>query len=206
MDSLLRACDIFYLLSKKAKTSAYRNPKLPVEFWDEFDAMANRLKVDPNDLASVINSESGFNPAAVNYVVDSTTGKQKLDQFGNKIPQAKGLNQLIKSTAKGLGMSDDVWTHFDKLPALEQLPWVEKYFKGAGIAGLSRKEIYLKNFGGFSNVNPNGALYVSKEYMAAHPEMTFPNAGYQGIAYNQNKGLDKANKGYISKEDLTSLV
>lgn len=206
MGSLSSACDIFYLLSKKAKTSVYRSSKLPIEFWDEFDAMANRLKVDPNELASVINSESGFNPASVNYVVDSKTNKYKLDKLGNKIPQAKGLNQLIKSTAKGLGMPDDVWNGFDKMTAIEQLPWVEKYFKGAGVAGLSRKEIYLKNFGGFSKSNPNAALYVSKEYMAAHPEMTFPNPGYQGIAYNQNKGLDKANKGYISKEDLTSLV
>jgi hypothetical protein len=206
MEPILKACDVFLLLSKEAKISMYRNPKLNSDFWEEFDSMANRLKVDPKELAAVINSESGFNPAAVNYVVDPKTGKHRLDNFGNKIPQAKGLNQLIKSTAKGLGIPDDIWNNFEKLPAVAQLPWVEKYFKGAGIAGLSRGQIYLKNFGGFSSQNPNGALYNSKEYMDAHPEMKFPNPSYQGTAYNQNKALDKTRKGYISKEDLTSLV
>lgn len=206
MDYICEACDLFLNLVKNAKISSYRNPKLGSEFWDEFDAMCQRLKVNPENLAAVIHSESGFNPAAVNYVVDPKTGKHKLDQFGKKIPQAKGLNQLIKSTAKGLGMTDELWNIFDKLPAIAQLPWVEKYFKGAGIAGLSKGQIYLKNFGGFGNQNPNGALYVSKQYMDAHPEMKFPNPSYQAVAYNQNKALDKANKGFISKEDLTSLV
>lgn len=192
-------------IAKQPKGS-YRNPSfnLPDSFWDKYDQMCLRLKVDPVELAAVIKSESGFNPKAINYVRDSNN-KPKLDQQGKPIPQAKGLNQLIKSTAKSLGMTDDIWNNFENLSAEEQLDWVEKYFTRNHIAGKSRLDIYVKNFGGYPN--PDGSLYASKSYIEKHPQKdSFKDPDRQEKAYNQNKYLDKEGKGYISKQDLAKLV
>jgi hypothetical protein len=199
-------CNAFYDLCKKAKIEAYRNlSKQPPEFWDAFDAMCRRLQVEPQELAAVLNSESSLNPKAVNYRADPKTGKPALDQFGKKIPQAKGISQFIKSTLLGLGASPDVWDRFETMSAIDQLFWVEKYFAKSGVKGLKRGDLYLKNFGGFNN--PDGSLYASKAHQDKHPEIVYKNPGYQEIAYQQNKGLDKnPTKGYISKDDLLKLI
>ena len=202
----LPASQVPSFVSKKPQGS-YRNPKfgLPDTFWDKFDDMCLRLKVEPVELAAVITAESGFNPKAINYVRDPNTNKPKLDQFGKQIPQAKGLNQLIWSTAKSLGMSRDVWDNLENISAEEQLVWVEKYFEKNKIAGKSRVDIYVKNFGGFAN--PDGSLYASKAYIDSHPmKDKFQRPEFQDKAYNQNKYLDKENKGFIAKKDLARLV
>lgn len=185
------------------------NSKLNKDFWKKFVDMSRRLQVKPLELAAVLRNESRFDPQAVNYVVDPKTNKfknnGKNDRHHGKIPQAKGLNQLIKSTAKSLGMSDEEWENYDLEPAENQLKWVEKYFEKNSIKGLSRGDIYVKNFGGYHN-KQNGIMYASKAYMDAHPEINWQNKGGQGNAYDQNKALDKDKKGYITVADLKKTV
>lgn len=168
---------------------------LSIEFWVKFVQMCQRLGVNPFNLAAVINSESGFDPGARNFA-----------RGPKSPPVAQGLNQLIRTVALGLGMSEELWKNFYKLSADEQLPWVEKYFSRAGIRGRDAGEIYLKNFGGFKN--PDGSLYASKEVQEAfkkqNPGAVFPNPDYQQAAINQNPGL--VENGRIMPQKVKSLV
>lgn len=218
MENLINTISLFSNLAKQAAPSAiYRNLSiLPEDFWDAFDQMCERLKVKPKELAAVLKSESNFNSKAVNYVIDPKTKKYKYridpatnkpiaDRHGGKIPQAKGLNQLIWSTAKSLGMSKEEWENYDLEPAIDQLKWVEKYFAKNSIAGLSRGDIYVKNFGGYHK-QQNGIMYAGAKYIAQHPEIKWQNPESQNKAYEQNMALDKDHKGYITVKDLKSTV
>jgi hypothetical protein len=117
---------------------------LPESFWIEYIQVCNRLKIDPVSLAAIIESESGFNPAAQNIQNDNII--------------AQGLNQITAQVAKALNMPDDIWKSFATLSAENQLPWLEKYFSINSIAGKTKEQIYRKNFGGFPN--PDGSLYA----------------------------------------------
>jgi hypothetical protein len=169
---------------------------LPADFWVKFVQMCQRLEVDPHDLAAVINSESGFNPAARNFAA----GK-------DKSPVAQGFNQLIHGTAKSLGMSDQTWQYLYLMPAEEQLKWVEKYF-GKNARGKNAGQLYLLNFGGYKN--PDGSIYAGKAaqnaWIAAHPEDAgkFSNPNYQQLAVEQNPGIVTGGK--IMPSSLDKLV
>lgn len=162
---------------------------LPPEFWVEYVQMCGRLKVNPNELAAVINSESGFDPSSV--------------AIRNGKPVAKGLNQIIEKNAGITGISD--WSTFEDQSARQQLPAVEAYFAKCGVQGQDRTGIYAKNFGGYSN--PNGSRYASLQFINSYqPEadrVKFAQPEYQDVCYKQNAGLDKDGKGFISTADLT---
>jgi hypothetical protein len=160
--------------------------RLPDSFWIKFVAMCDRLGARPEDLAKVINSESGFDPHATNV------------QDGRII--AKGLNQLTKKTALALGMSESEWKNYENFPAEEQLKYVEKFFKSVGnMTGVGGKwssptQLYVANFAPKyvrKASDPNTVLYSAK----THPE-----------EYDKNKGLDKDQKGYITAGDLARSV
>jgi len=208
---ILKDDNPIYSSEEIAKLSKF-NSKLNNDFWIKFIEMCKRLQVKPQELASVLRNESRFDPQAVNYVTDPKTNKHKInpnrplnDRHHGKIPQAKGLNQLIKSTAKSLGMTDEEWENYDLESAEDQLKWVEKYFERNPIKGLSRGDIYVKNFGGYHN-KQNGIMYASQKYMNAHSEINWQNQQNQNKAYEQNKALDKDNKGYITVTDLKKTV
>ncbi len=160
--------------------------RLSDNFWIKFVAMCNRLGAKPEDLAKVINSESGFDPHATNV------------QDGKII--AKGLNQLTEKTAEALGMSESEWKNYENFPAEEQLKYVEKFFKSVGnMTGVDKKwdsptQLYMANFAPKyvrKSSDPNTVIYSAK----ANPD-----------EYNKNKGLDKDKKGYISAGDLSRSV
>lgn len=161
----------------------------PRSFWQAYVAMCSRLGVDPRALGSVIQMESGFRPDARNPA----------DRSRPAI--AQGLNQLTRSGIQGLGMDESTWLGFSDLPAEEQLPWVEKYMRRAGVKGATAGQIYRKNFGGFSN--PDGSIYASNKAMQAYAALVasgekvvlpgassvFREPGLQDKAVLQNPGL-----------------
>lgn len=159
---------------------------LPDSFWANFVKMCDRLGAKPEDLARVINSESGFDPHAMNI------------QGGRVI--AKGLNQLIEKTAKSLGMSNDEWNSYENTPAEEQLKYVEKYFRNVGKATgqdgkwESATQLYVANF---------APKYVHK---ASNPNAVLYNSAENHAEYAQNKGLDRDKKGSITAGDLAHSV
>lgn len=193
-----------------------KEPGLTAAFWRDFDDMANRLGVDPLELKKVITAETGWNAAAVNYVV-GPDGKPKLDERGQKIPQAKGLGAWIHSTAiKVAGMTEEQWQNLENMAPAEQLPFLERYYKALRIKGLTAEQIHSKMFGeGYRGSNPYGAHYIASwfwttpagsRWLAEHPGFKLKNEASQYMAYEQNKQLDKERKGYITAEDVASTT
>lgn len=78
-------------------------------------AVAQRLGIDPNDLATVISFETGgtFDPAKRNPTSNAT-----------------GLIQFMPETAKGLGTTTDALA---KMSFSDQMQFVEKYLRQAGV-------------------------------------------------------------------------
>lgn len=177
------------LMKRLAGVNPQAAKDLPKEFWTQYVEMCRRLSAKPIDLAHVLYSESAFDHAAVN--------------IQNGRPVAKGLCQLLWKTADKLGMTKPQWDDMEKMDAIQQLQWVERYFKAAGqLRGgdewTSPTELYvalaapayLKNAD-----SPSAQLYSKyKEDGSINPN------------YQQNKGLDRDNKGYISPSDLTVSV
>jgi len=155
------------------------------DFWVQYVTMCNRLGCNPEDLANVIQSESGFRSNAVSK---SKTGQ----------PIAKGLFQLVRSTAKGLGMTDEEFDQFEHTPPENQLVWMEKFYKGRA-RGKDAAALKLITFGGYNN--SDGSIYNST---ALPPEYRNPKA--QRKAYDNNKALDQEGKGYITRQDLAKAL
>ena len=155
------------------------------DFWSQYVAMCNRLGCQPEELAHVIQSESGWDPSK--------------PAIRNGHPVAKGLIQLTKATAIGLGMTAEQWDNFN-FSATEQLPYIEKYFKGRA-KGKNAAQLKAVELGGYNN--PGGSLYSS---FATAPG--YKNPEFQRKAYEQNKGLDRPPPptGTITVEQLARAV
>jgi hypothetical protein len=138
------------------KTTTSTNPMA------QFVCMCNRLGWQPEQLAQVLYSESGFNPAAQNPGISSVTG----------VSVAMGLNQIqgsngpgggfAGSTAEGVGLTQQQYASFSTLSVSQQLPYVEKYFKNCGgaVPGLTAAQIYALNLRP-SGLNSDGTIYNS---------------------------------------------
>jgi hypothetical protein len=155
------------------------------DFWKQYVCMCNRMGVQADQLARVLQAESNFNPSSANI------------QKGVTI--AKGLNQLIHSTAtgygtkppnKGIGMTEEEWDDYLNTSRESQLKWVERYF-GNRARGKTAADLYVANFG--NNHNANGSLYDS----------SIP---AQKDSYDKNRQLDRDNKGYITADDLAASM
>lgn len=173
-------------LVKNAGINPAASKQLSPDFWSQFVQMCGRLGANPEDLARVINSESGFDSRATNI------------QGGHVV--AKGLNQFIESTAKSLGMSDVEWDNYENTSPEEQLKYVEKYFRNVGKATgqdgkwASATQLYVANF---------APKYVQQ---ASNPNAVLYSSDTNTKEYEQNKGLDRDGKGHITAGDLARSV
>ena len=176
---------------------------LPDSFWVSYVQMCQRLRVDPAELAAVIQSESGFNPAAQNVQ--------------NGVVIAQGLNQFVQGTATGNKVTINTWKNYATLSAEQQLPYTEYFLANIHVAGQKKETIYRKNFGGFPN--PDGSLYASKAYIATfspEDQKKFNDPDFQQKCCDQNKAavtdgripfnaMDKFVAGKPSKEILARI-
>lgn len=159
------------------------------DFWKEFVNVSKNIGANPFDLAQVIYTESAFDPQAINY----KSGK----------PIAKGLNQLVRSTALAIGMTESEWDNYENIPAIEQLKYVQQYFSKIGkqknlSEWNSATQLYVGNFApGYlgKELNENTVLYSK-----VTPK------GNLNKAYLFNSALDKDKKGFITAGDLHSFV
>lgn len=78
-------------------------------FYNATKEVGNRLGTDYRWLLNIMNSESRLNPHAA-----------------NPTSSARGLIQFMNTTARGMGLSSS--DDFLKMSAIQQLPYVEKYF------------------------------------------------------------------------------
>jgi hypothetical protein len=185
---------IYLDLVKSAGVDRGAMKRLSPEFWVEFVKMSNRIGARPEDIATVIMSESAFDPAATAV-------------RGGRVV-AKGLNQITKVALPGIGMSASQWDDLENMPAIQQLPWVEKYYKSAqknmGVTKWnSATQLYIANFAPahLSKANDPDAVLYDK----------YKKDGSLNPAYTMNIGLDRKDKygnrrGHITIGDLTKSV
>lgn len=108
------------------------NPKylglMSDDFLAEVIKMSDRLGINPIDILALMGWESGFtwSPSAKSGTSSAT-----------------GLIQFIESTAKGLGTSTALLA---QMTAVQQLAYVEEYFKGKVKPGMGLAELYLAIF------------------------------------------------------------
>lgn len=150
------------------------------EFWLAWLGMCDRLNCNPIDLAKISYSESGLNPAAY-----------------NKDGPAGGLIQFMQIALRGVGYTNTV-LEFTKLPALQQLPYIEKYYSPFRSYLTDMGLMYTVNFlpaytGAAARAWATGVDYVYAEKGAT---------GYSGTIYKFNPGLDQNRDGKITHADL----
>ena len=138
------------------------------DFMTEVGKVASNLGIDTSNLIAIMKSESSLNPQAVNPV----TG-------------ASGLIQFMPNTAKSLGTTVE---ELRKMTAVQQLPYVEKYFKSVRVQpGSSAGRLYA---------------YVFLPGRANREVLTQAGENY----YESNKGLDIDRDGKITIADLDARL
>jgi len=137
------------------------------EFLPALEKVAANLGVPSKALLGIMKLESRLSPQAVNPTTTAT-----------------GLIQFMPKTARSLGTS--VQELFN-MSGTQQLPYVEKYLKGAGVKpGMNIGDIYLAVF-------YPAALGKADDHVIS-------TAGKQ--VYNQNKGLDASKDGVLTVADV----
>lgn len=99
---------------------------------------------------------------------------------------ATGLIQFMPATARGLGTTT---THLAQLNAVEQLFWVEAYFKPYAKRVKTLSDMYM-------------AILMPKYIGYPEYAVLFD----KGIAYRQNAGLDSNKDGDITKAEAAQKV
>jgi hypothetical protein len=137
--------------------------------------MGQRLNTDPNWLMSCIAFESGrsFSPSITNAAGSGATG----------------LIQFMPSTAQALGTSTEALA---RMSAVEQLEWVEKYFRPSAGRLKTLEDVYMAILWPAAVGKPDSyVLFVKAD--KRHPKR-----------YIQNAGLDWNKDGKITKRARVS--
>ena len=133
---------------------------------------ASKIGVDPNWLMAIMYSESGFKPSIVNPHGGAT-----------------GLIQFMPDTALKLGTSTKALAAMN---GVQQLKWVEKYFKSFGSTMKQIKnpvDLYLLNFYPIAVGKPDDYILGSHD-------------GSASTVYKYNSALDHDKDGKISVGDF----
>jgi hypothetical protein len=108
---------------------------------------------------------------------------------------AWGLCQAIESTLKGVGWftSHKKASEFGQLTVAQQAPWLAKVvasqIRMIGFVPKNAVDFYTANFSPLAARNKSDVIYRA-------PSM----------AYEKNRGLDRAKKGYIDRADLAAAL
>jgi hypothetical protein len=146
-------------------------------FLDKVKQIAKNINCDYRDLLAVMNSESGINAS-------------QWCKISGEENKAVGLIQFRSSTAKMLGTT---LTALSQMSPIEQLDYVEKYFKHwISVKGLTGKKLSAGDI--YALVYT--PAYVNKDVLASSGDKF----------YNKNKGLDVNKDGKITKSDLAQQL
>jgi hypothetical protein len=168
--------------SVQLKEARALTPKWTDEDVAALVAAARRLRMSPADLALVLASESGLDPAAAN-------------RNSEGYPVAVGLNQLTAAANGHMGMTEAERLGVPKMSVARQIPLVERYFARIGWTKSGKPYdhagvVYLANAAGgrLSRGTSRGVVVYDEE---DDPD------GYAG-----NRGLDFDGDGQITVGDL----
>lgn len=129
----------------------------------------------------------GFDPNWLMAVMAFETGQTFSPTARNSTSGATGLIQFIPDTAVGLGTTT---TKLARMTAVEQLQYVEKYYRPYKSRVVNLGDAYM------SVLWPAG--------IGKPDSYVLWNAG--SVQYNQNAGLDRDRKGYITRGDAVYRV
>lgn len=151
------------------------------KFVDKVGAIAMQLNIYPEWIMGVINSESGFNPQAVNKQPGDSS-----DPYTRAATRATGLIQFMPKTAAALGTTTQ---KLYKMNAIDQLDYVYLYYKQWAKYIRSYEDLYLATF------------YPKALVQQWNGSKAFPQA-----VYNQNKGVDSNKDGVLTVSDFRAFV
>lgn len=161
--------------------------ELEPRFAGEFLKMCERLNFEPDFLLSVMSIETAgtFDPAIQNPINPDPNQR------------ATGLIQFMPSTAKALGTSIAA---LRGMSAVEQLQYVERFFRANGSAGKIRR-------------NVPGDYYMAvfmPAFVGASQDLVLGRKGDPGTiagltlskVYDQNAGIDRQKRGFFTVGDV----
>ena len=113
-----------------------------VEFLSKVRQISANLGIEPDWLMIVMSAESGINPQAVNYQPKKGDSK---DPYIRSAYRATGLIQFMPHTAENIGTTNQTLYRMNNV---QQLVYVEKYFKYLGMTGKMHcvEDLYLATF------------------------------------------------------------
>lgn len=153
---------------------------LTPEFWSKWNDMCASLKCDPVHLAMVVYSESGWNSTAYNQ--DGPAG---------------GLIQFMQVALNAVGFPGTPRDITLVLPK-DQIPFIYNYYKNHSQWLTDPGSIYLVNF-------LPAYIKSAKDNQAKGIDLMLGmkgGAGFPGIVYKLNAGLDANRDGFITFSDL----
>lgn len=149
-------------------------------FQKKLEEVAKRLKVKPSDLLGIMKHESGLKASAVNPYTGAT-----------------GLIQFMPATAKRMGTSVEA---LKNMSALEQLDYVEKFYKPVAGKAKDIGDLYMFTFLPAAVGKPDDFVLGAR---GSNDKLFGIN---KNALYTQNKGFDKDNKGYYTVGDVKARI
>lgn len=149
-------------------------------FQKKLQEVAKRLKVKPSDLLGIMKHESGLKANAVNPYTGAT-----------------GLIQFMPATAKRMGTSVEA---LKNMSALEQLDYVEKFYKPVAGKAKNIGDLYMFTFLPAAVGKPDDFVLGAR---GSNDKLFGIN---KNALYTQNKGFDKDNKGYYTVGDVKARI
>ena len=99
----------------------------------------------------------------------------------------------MPSTAQGLGTTTNALASMSRV---EQMKYVEKYLSNKGIRGGNLSDLYMSVLFPAAVGKPDDFVLFGRGAMR----------GYTGIAYDQNRGLDRNGDGSVTKAEASAKV
>lgn len=149
-------------------------------FIEAVHALEAKIGVEKNAIIRIMKHESGLSP-----------------QARNKSTNATGLIQFMPNTAKGLGTTVD---ELIKMTGMEQLKYVEKYYKSMIGKAKTIGDLYMFTFIPAAKDKSNNFELGVKGSTSSVFGLN------QDSLYRQNKVFDKTNKGYYTVGDVKDRI
>lgn len=163
--------------------------KTSPEFRQKLVEMAKAKGLDPNAIAAVIATESGFKAQAMN----PNQANAGLLQFSKK---------YWPGFAANAGTPDVTWEQMRKMTAEEQLPYVISYFEHANLPpNATPRDYKLATFYPDAMGKDDDHVLFEKDNDAKVP------GGFRSsVGYSQNAGLDKNKDGQITVGEVSGTL
>ncbi|OQP59761.1 hypothetical protein A3860_36390, partial [Niastella vici] len=172
-----------FVSNDKKDVSMVWGKKVDIDFRIKVAEVAKNLKLDVNYLMSIMAFETGgsFSPSQKNGAGSTATG----------------LIQFMKKTALDMGTTTDALA---KMTAVQQLDYVQKYFKNYTGKLTSLEDAYMVVLWPAAATKDNDYVLFNKYETDKNGVKT------ETLNYKQNAGLDTNGDEQITKEEVSAVI